>query len=65
MSGAFYHYKQRCEELEKELEQMRYQRDHYFAEAERLYLLFKSAEKDAKFLATTDAKQVAPVSPGI
>lgn len=56
MSGAFYHYKQRCEELEKELEQMRYQRDHYFAEAERLYLLFKSAEKDAKFLATTDAK---------
>jgi len=34
MSNAFYHYKQRCEELERALVAMTAERDHYFSMSE-------------------------------
>lgn len=34
MSNAFYHYKQRCDELERDLNNMTAERDHYFNQAE-------------------------------
>lgn len=34
MSNAFYHYKQRCDDLERALSAMTAERDHYFQQAE-------------------------------